>query len=102
ARGTAPAAYTYYLHVLDSEDNIVAQHDQQPLNGLFPTDFWQSGLRFSETLTLDIPPEAEKIRFGLYAPDFQRAIWTQNGEVIGDGISIALPGRSETACDLEK
>jgi len=35
--------YTVFIHMLDEEGRIVAQHDSQPVLGFFPTSFWKEG-----------------------------------------------------------
>jgi hypothetical protein len=33
--------YTVFIHLLDEEGQIIAQHDSQPLLGFYPTSFWE-------------------------------------------------------------
>jgi 4-amino-4-deoxy-L-arabinose transferase-like glycosyltransferase len=35
--------YTVFIHLLDEEGRILAQHDDQPLLGFYPTSFWDEG-----------------------------------------------------------
>ena len=80
--------YTYYLHVLDAEGNVVEQLDRPPMNGLFPTSFWQAGVLFTDTLSLEVPSEAARFRFGVYDPEFRRGIWKVDGGSVGDGLTV--------------
>jgi hypothetical protein len=86
--------YTYYLHALDKNGDIVAQMDTQPLGGKFPTIFWQKGVHFTDDLYLDISDnaEVEQYRFGVYDENIQRGIWYINGEDIGDGLVLIPSG----------
>jgi len=42
ARREIYADYTVFIHLLDSEGQIVAQHDSMPVEGKYPTSFWQA------------------------------------------------------------
>ena len=35
--------YTVFVHLVDDEGRAVAQHDGQPLQGFYPTSFWDEG-----------------------------------------------------------
>lgn len=77
ARQKPPDDYTVSLHLLDSRDAIAAQWDAQPLNGDYPTSWWQAGEQVLDSRTLplppDLPPGAYRLALGLYrAPDGPR------------------------------
>lgn len=48
-------SYTAYVHLLDSEGELVTQLDRLPEG--YPTIDWQPGERVMDTYTLDLPPE---------------------------------------------
>jgi len=77
----APGRYHYYLHALDARGEIIAQQDQAPLGGNFPTDFWQAGVTFSDALTLAVPEGVTQLKFGLYEPSSGvRALWSDGSD----------------------
>jgi hypothetical protein len=50
--------YTVFAHLLDANGQLVAQQDNQPQNGLYPTNFWDAGERVHDAYVLPLPPEA--------------------------------------------
>jgi hypothetical protein len=68
-----PTDYTTFLHLRNAAGETVAQKDQPPLNGAYPTSLWERGEIISDTLTLslpsDLPPGPYHLVTGLY--DFQ-------------------------------
>ncbi len=69
----APSAdYTTFVHVrtLDT-DETVAQHDQPPTGGVYPTGLWDAGEIVVDNLTVplgDVPPGGYRLLVGLYEP----------------------------------
>ena len=82
--------YTVFVHLIDAEGRIVAQHDGQPWDGVpLPTSAWRMGevLRDVHVLTLpaDLAPGIYHIRLGAYFwATGQRLPVLQNGKVVGD------------------
>jgi hypothetical protein len=65
--------YTIFAHVLDSEGDLVAQHDAPPLDGLYPTSAWIVGDVFTQRIELEIPPGEYDLVVGMYTyPDIVR------------------------------
>jgi uncharacterized membrane protein len=62
--------YTVFVHLLDSDDRIVAQMDSEPLGGTHPTTEWQFGeiVRDSYGLLIapDTPPGEYLLEVGMY------------------------------------
>jgi hypothetical protein len=62
--------YTTFVHVRNQAGENVAQQDQPPLNGAYPTSLWDPGEIIADEITVALPPElpAEeyKIVIGLY------------------------------------
>lgn len=79
--------YTVFLHLLNSDNQKVAQIDEQPLAGDYPTRFWQIGesVRDPHVLRLpnDLPSGTYTLNLGLY--------WLDTGE------RLALVDRSPGA-----
>jgi len=86
--------YTAFVHLVDAEGNIVAQHDKQPLEGDWPTSAWQPGETVPDTYTLDIPEQTAagtyQLRVGLYLlRDGRRLPVTgPRGRIVSDGIIL--------------
>jgi hypothetical protein len=63
-------AYKVFVHVLGANGLPVAQQDNEPLNGTYPTTRWQPGERVSDRyaidLPADLPPGEYAVEVGLY------------------------------------
>jgi len=63
-------AYTVFVHLLDEEGHIVAQHDGWPVDGMRPTFTWEQGEELLDvhrfTLPRDLPSERATLVVGLY------------------------------------
>ncbi len=70
AENAPDTSYTLFAHLVDPAGNIVAQQDQQPLHGQYPTSVWEPGEVVSDTLAIDIPGalggQTVCLRLGLY------------------------------------
>jgi hypothetical protein len=70
ARETMDRDYTVFTHIIDGEDYIWAQDDDQPLNGNYPTSFWDPGEmvqdQYEMTLPAEIPMGEYEIEVGVY------------------------------------
>lgn len=62
--------YTVFVHVLDEAGQLVAQSDEQPRGGAYPTSIWSAGERIVDEHRLDLPPDLPpgdySMRVGLY------------------------------------
>ncbi len=82
--------YTVFVHLVDEEGTIWGQHDGQPVNGYYPTSFWDQGEivkdKHAFVVSEDTPPGEYRIEVGMYRPaDGQRlAIVDQDGQVLDD------------------
>jgi hypothetical protein len=80
--------YTVFVHLVDEEGTIWGQHDSQPVNGYYPTSFWDQGEIVKDEhaflVSEDTPPGEYRIEVGMYRlADGQRlAIVDQNGQVL--------------------
>jgi len=94
ARSGPPEDYTVFVHLLDGQGGLVAQHDGQPVGGYYPTSYWEEGETVKDEHKLPLPSGLEAgeyhLRVGLYrASDGQRLIVRDStGKVIGDGIPL--------------
>ena len=59
--------YTLFVHIVNSDDQIVAQKDGQPFDGRYPTSTWPPGELFVEERFLPAVPDGEyRIFIGWY------------------------------------
>ena len=82
----------YFAHFMDAEGERVAQRD----GDFIPGRFWCAGDTVRTLITVDVPPEAETMRVGLYALDDERGFVNQNvlgpdGAVMGTAGTLPLP-----------
>jgi hypothetical protein len=63
-------AYKVFVHVLGANGLPIAQQDNEPLNGTYPTSRWQRGERVSDpyaiALPANLPPGEYAVEVGLY------------------------------------
>lgn len=82
----SPTAYTAFVHLLDDEDNIVAQHDFPVGGENNPTNLWVPGEKVRSTAMLALPPDYDptrhRLRIGLYEP------------VSGRQLAVTMPGQT--------
>lgn len=64
--------YTFFIHLIDQQGNIVQQRDIIPVDGLRPTAGWRTGEVLTDLHTLslpeDLPDGTYLLRIGLYEP----------------------------------
>lgn len=62
--------YTVFVHLLDEENQIVAQRDSQPQSGNYPTSIWDIDEvvkdEYEMMLKPDMPPGTYRLEVGLY------------------------------------
>ncbi len=52
-----PVDHTTFVHLRDAAGHTVAQKDQPPLNGAYPTSLWDPGEIIADEITLPLPGE---------------------------------------------
>jgi hypothetical protein len=50
-----PIDYTTFVHIRDAAGKTVAQKDQPPLNGAYPTSLWDPGETIADEITIPLP-----------------------------------------------
>ena len=64
--------YTVFVHLVNAQGDVAAQHDSPPANGSLPTDLWVSGEIIADShpvsLPADLSPGMYTLRVGLYNP----------------------------------
>lgn len=83
---------TIFIHIVDTEGNVVAQSDLQPMNGQYPTFIWDEGeiVRTEHLLPVDVSdnPDEYTVRLGMYIfnPEPQNLPITYNDEMRENGL----------------
>lgn len=87
-----------FVHLIDGNERLVAQHDGAPVNGAYPTAVWQPGTIIQDEHILqldgDLAAGPYRLEIGIYDPDsLQR--WTAesaDGSAIEQGrAALSLP-----------
>jgi len=87
--------YTVFVHVVDEEGTIWGQHDSLPVNGYYPTSFWDQDEivkdKHAFVVSEDTPPGKYRIEVGMYRlADGQRlVIVDQDGQVLDDKVLLS-------------
>ena len=68
--------YVAFVHLLDANGQLVAQHDSLPRAGAYPTTWWQPGQVIEDRHPLVLPPELSPGTYQLVVGLYQQA----NGE----------------------
>jgi hypothetical protein len=84
--------YKIFVHLLDREGQIVAQHDAMPRNWSYPTTRWGRGEVYVERIALDVSgaePGAYRLAVGVYEPDTGRlAAVDRDGQRLPDDRAV--------------
>jgi hypothetical protein len=83
--------YTTFVHLVGAA-GLVAQHDQEPFGGFYPTSDWLTGISVTDrsplALPADLPPGEYQLWVGLYDSNTgQRLAQLQDGG--GDAFAAA-------------
>jgi len=88
-------SYTVFIHLVDAEDNIVAQKDNPPVDGFYPTTKWEVGEIVRDQYDLTISPEAPLGRYvievGIYLAETgeRLPVLSDDGAVQGDKVMLS-------------
>jgi 4-amino-4-deoxy-L-arabinose transferase-like glycosyltransferase len=85
--------YTVFVHWLDEEGRILAQQDNQPCNGGYPTGLWNEGEIVEDLYHLTVPADRSLVRLavGMYRLETleRLAAFDENGQrLAGDQIIL--------------
>lgn len=87
--------YTVFVHALDASGKIVAQEDQQPQAGNYPTSIWDVGEQVRDDYRLALPPGARsayRIEIGLYRVDTGARLPVSGDGSKQDRVELSLAG----------
>jgi 4-amino-4-deoxy-L-arabinose transferase-like glycosyltransferase len=81
------ADYTVFVHLVGSDGTPLAQTDSQPLDGTYPTRYWDVGDRLADSHELsvpsDVPPGEYELYVGMYLPTTgERLLAASGGDLI--------------------
>ena len=86
AETETPTSYRAFVHLIDSDDQIITQSDGEPVNWTRPTTSWLPGEIILDTHLLNLPPdlsaETPRLRIGLYDPATGQRLPTPTGDFI--------------------
>ena len=83
--GSAEGDYKVFVHVLDGNDQIVAQADTYPGNGTLPPGNWLPGV-LHDRIVVDLgetPPGHYRVAMGLYNPYTLERLQPEGGDGSG-------------------
>ncbi len=85
--------YTVFVHLVDSQGNLVAQTDSPPIGGSYPTSSWDAGEMIPDSVELVIPRDLAsgeyRVEIGMYDASLVRLeILGVNGQPIGDHLLL--------------
>jgi hypothetical protein len=93
-RGDMAQGYLAFVHLLDAEGNIVAQHDGVPARGKEPTTSWAVGEYIRDPIEIQLPagfePGTYTVVAGLYLPPGGPRLVRLDDrvQVIGDSVQL--------------
>jgi len=86
--------YTVFTHLVDAGDNIVAQKDNPPVDGFYPTSEWEPGEIVRDQYDLVILPEAPhgqyRLELGMYLVETGERLLVTNAQRHRDDDRIIL------------
>ncbi|MGQ9628221.1 MAG: hypothetical protein ACUVV0_15125, partial [Anaerolineae bacterium] len=78
--------YTVFAHLLDENGKLVAQKDNEPVDGFYPTSVWQKEEIVRDQYDFQIPPEAPpgkyRLEVGFYRAETGERLPVQDGDKI--------------------
>jgi 4-amino-4-deoxy-L-arabinose transferase-like glycosyltransferase len=83
-------SYSVFVHLIDSDGRMWAQHDGAPLRGLHPTTHWVTGEILSDPrellLPANVPPGRYRLEVGMYLPETMEHLSVTDGKMqpVGD------------------
>ncbi len=87
-----PLDYTTFVHLRDVAGNTVAQKDQPPLNGAYPTSLWDPGEIIADTISVPLPAD-------LPTGEYQLVVGLYD---LGTGVRLAVPGSADNSLELRR
>ena len=73
AEAAIPQDYTVFTQLLGPDGQVVAQHDNPPAGGWYPTSVWAAGDSVADAYALRLPPDAPAGQYRLIAGMYDAA-----------------------------
>jgi hypothetical protein len=89
-----PADYTVFVHLRRADGSVLAQQDNPPRAGTYPTSLWRDGETVLDHYALDVPADAAPgtytLAVGMYPPgsDMRLFAYDAHGKLLPDGSLI--------------
>ncbi len=89
-----PEACTVFVHLIDTQGQLIKQIDQQPLQGIWPSNYWHTDDKLADRYTLTLPSELAtgnyNILVGLYRATTQERLTAQTGQypILNDAVQL--------------
>lgn len=86
--------YSVFIHLINSDDKIIAQQDGPPMRGDYPTSLWSAPEIVVDTHEVRLPatlmPGDYRVRLGLYNPTdgMRMPLLNDTGQILGDSIDL--------------
>jgi hypothetical protein len=86
--------YSVFVHLVDGGERVLAQHDGQPLDGFYPTSFWDVGDTVPDQVNLtvgtSVPAGEYELVAGMYLLDTRERlpVLDESGQTVGDTVSL--------------
>jgi hypothetical protein len=81
---------TVFVHILDAEGALVAQQDQRPWGGQYPTQIWDEKELVQTNYVFDVQGQgldSISVQTGMYTyPDLSRLVVSQDGKPVDDNV----------------
>lgn len=95
-QATQPISHSYkiFVHIMDADNQLIAQHDSLPALWTFPTDRWPTGETVIDFHSLTLPPEGCpdtcNIRVGMYSVETAQRLTVvdKTGHPIDDKLTL--------------
>jgi hypothetical protein len=89
AETTVEEAYTVFTHLQGSDGELVAQQDNPPRRGAYPTDTWSLGTLVEDPYEIQVPLEAKPGEYTLSAGMYNPATMERLPVEAADGERLA-------------
>lgn len=96
AREDVQAEYTAFVHVLNAQGDLVAQHDQPPRQGCYPSSVWRAGDVVPDTILIEqaklerLSPGRYTVRLGLYDARTLARLPVEGDRQLRDALEFSL------------
>ena len=87
-KNRTPHNYNVFVHLLDAQNQLLAQHDSEPMNSKAPTLTWLEGELIADSHTFNIPISNYRVAVGLYQwqTGLRLPVWDENQQSQPDQI----------------